>query len=322
MATDLLRLGPQPAAPAAVLVVGSVAYDNIITPRASGERILGGSASYAALAASFFAPTRLVGVVGHDFAPRDIERLRARGIDLEGLQVDKSGPTFEWKGKYHENFNRRDTLEINLNVFERFRPQLPDAYQHSEYALLGNIHPALQLHVRKGLRPQVFAAADTIDLWIETTREELLAVLRAIDLFVINDSEAGILTGESNLIRAGQALRKLGPKYIIIKKGEHGAYLFHPDGMFALPAYPVLELHDPTGAGDSFAGALLGALATLTGAGNAAKPTFAQFKQAMIFATVVASLTVESFSCDRLEAAGIAEIQKRADDLRKLVALG
>ncbi|HTB64080.1 MAG TPA: PfkB family carbohydrate kinase [Opitutales bacterium] len=308
-------------APAAVLVVGSVAYDDIITPRASGERILGGSASYAALAASYFAPTRLVGVVGHDFAPHDLARLRARGIDLEGLQVDQTGPTFHWKGRYHENFNRRDTLEIHLNVFERFRPQLPEIYKQSEYALLGNIHPALQRHVRGALGKNVFAAADTIDLWIKTTHEELLALLLELDLFVINDTEAEILTGESNLIRAGHALRAKGPRIVIIKKGEHGAYLFHPDGLFALPAYPVVELNDPTGAGDSFAGALLGALAILTGAGKPPKPTFAQIKEAMVFATVVASLTVEAFSCDRLESAGVAEIEKRAHELRAMVRL-
>jgi cytidine kinase len=307
--------------PASVLVVGSVAYDDIITPHASGERILGGSASYAALAASFFAPTRLVGVVGHDFADSDMARLRQRGIDLAGLQVDRTGPTFHWKGRYHENFNRRDTLEIHLNVFERFRPDLPAAYRASEYALLGNIHPKLQRHVRGALGPHVFAAADTIDLWIKTTHDDLLALLRELDLFVINDAEAEILTGESNLIRAGQALRAKGPRIAIIKKGEHGAYLFHPDGMFALPAYPVVDLHDPTGAGDSFAGALLGALAAQTGAGQPPKPTFKQIKEAMVFATVVASLTVESFSCDRLESAGIAEIEKRAAGLRAMMSL-
>jgi sugar/nucleoside kinase (ribokinase family) len=316
-----LTLPHSAPAPAAVLVVGSVAYDDIITPHATGERILGGSASYAALAASYFAPTRLVGVVGHDFAPRDLARLRARGIDLDGLQVDPTGPTFHWKGRYHENFNRRDTLEIHLNVFERFRPQLPENYKKSEYALLGNIHPALQRHVRAALGKNVFAAADTIDLWIKTTHDELTALLRELDLFVVNDTEAELLTGETNLIRAGHALRAKGPRLVIIKKGEHGAYLFHPDGLFALPAYPVVELHDPTGAGDSFAGALLGALAIQTGAGQPPQPTFAQIKEAMVYATVVASLTVEAFSCDRLESAGIAEIQKRAGELRAMVAL-
>jgi len=308
--------------PASVLVVGSVAYDDIITPHASGERILGGSASYAALASSYFAPTRLVGVVGHDFAPHDLARLRARGIDLEGLQVDPSGPTFHWKGRYHENFNRRDTLEIHLNVFERFRPQLPESYKKSEYVLLGNIHPALQRHVHGLLHDNVFAAADTIDLWIKTTHDELMVVMRRLDLFVINDTEAEIITGQSNIILAGRALRERGPRIVIIKKGSHGAYLFHPDGIFALPAYRVVNLQDPTGAGDSFAGALLGALAVQTGAGQPARPTFRQLKEAMVFATVVASLTVEAFSCNRLESAGVAEITKRARELREMVAIG
>ena len=235
-------------------MVGSVAFDNVITPQAEQERILGGAASYCSFAASYYTQVRMVGVVGNDFTESDMDRLRARGIDLEGVQRDQSGPTFFWKGKYHENFNRRDTLDIRLNVFENFRPDLPQSYVDSDFVLLGNIHPSLQSHVLDQLSGNSFVLADTIDLWIETEQEALLSLIQRVSLFVINDSEAEELTGESNIILAGNKLRQMGPDSVIIKKGEHGAILFHENGMFALPAYPVTQLHDPTGAGDSFEG--------------------------------------------------------------------
>ncbi len=312
--TETVQLSERPPDP--VLVVGSVAYDNIVTPFETGERLLGGSASYAALAASCFAPARLAGVVGHDFDPQFIEKFRRRGIDLEGLQRDESGPTFFWKGRYHENFNRRDTLEIKLNVFEKFRPDLPESYRATPYVLLGNIHPGLQRHVLDRLTcPEPFTAADTIDLWIKTELPAFEEIVRRVSLLVINDSEAQLMTGQHNLIRAGRQLLKNGPEAIIIKKGEHGAVLFHPEGMFALPAYPVTELRDPTGAGDAFAGALLGALAALGETG------FTALKQAMLYAAATASLTVEAFSCGRLESAGPAEIRRRRDELLKITSL-
>jgi sugar/nucleoside kinase (ribokinase family) len=302
---------PQP-----VLVVGSVAYDNIETPYSTGEMILGGSASYAALATSYFAPARLVGVVGYDFDQKHVDRFKARGICVEGLQRDESGPTFFWKGKYHENFNLRDTLEIQLNVFETFRPELPDSYKDSPFLMLGNISPELQLHVLGQVsKTRPFTLADTIDLWINIQKEQLLQVVKNIDLFVINDSEAAMLTGEPNIILAGKKLLEYGTHAAIIKKGEHGAYLFHPDGMFALPAYPVTELRDPTGAGDSFAGALLGYLAAFNDS------SFNTIRKAMLYATATASMTVEDFSCDRLENAGAEAIQKRNDELLALTQL-
>ncbi len=310
---ERLKLSDAKAAP--VLVVGSVAYDNIITPYDKGERILGGSASYAALAASYYAPTRLVGVVGNDFDPKHVKRLEARGVDLEGLQVDQSGPTFFWAGKYFENFNKRETLEIHLNVFEQFRPDLPASYRKSPYVMLGNIGPGLQSHVLDQMECKAFVIADTIDLWIRIKRDELLALIKRVDMFVINDSEAEQLTGEKNIILAGKKMRELGPRSVIIKKGEHGAYLFHQDGLFALPAYPVTELRDPTGAGDSFAGAFLGYCAAV------GRTDFATLKRAMLYATVTASLTVEAFSCDRLESAGAAEIEKRCRELQALISL-
>ncbi|HAF59358.1 MAG TPA: sugar kinase, partial [Opitutae bacterium] len=293
---DLIASDSAESAP--LLVVGSVAFDNVITPQAEKERILGGAASYCSFAASYYSPVRMVGVVGNDFGESDMDRLRARGIDLEGVQRDESGPTFFWKGKYHENFNRRDTLDIRLNVFENFRPDLPQSYIDSEFVLLGNIHPALQSHVLDQLSGNSFVLADTIDLWIETEREALLSLIKKVSLFVINDSEAEELTGETNVILAGNKLRQMGPGSVIVKKGEHGAVLFHEDGMFALPAYPVTQLHDPTGAGDSFAGALIGRLASRNSS------DFSAIKEAMLYATCTASLTVEAFGCDRLESAG------------------
>jgi sugar/nucleoside kinase (ribokinase family) len=257
----------------------------------------------------------MVGVVGNDFGEADLDRLRARSIDLEGVQRDESGPTFFWKGKYHENFNRRDTLDIRLNVFENFRPDLPDSYKDSPFVLLGNIHPALQMHVLDQLSGNSFVLADTIDLWIETEREALLSLIQKVSLLVINDSEAEELTGESNVILAGHKLRKMGPENVIVKKGEHGAVLFHEDGLFALPAYPVTQLHDPTGAGDSFAGALIGRLASRN------RSDFFAIKEAMLYATCTASLTVEAFGCDRLESAGKAEIEDRVTALKQLITV-
>lgn len=297
-----------------LLVVGSVAFDNVITPQAEKERILGGAASYCSFAASYYTQVRMVGVVGNDFGETDMDRLRNRGIDLEGVQRDQSGPTFFWKGKYHENFNRRDTLDIRLNVFENFRPDLPVSYVDSEFVLLGNIHPALQSHVLDQLSGNSFVLADTIDLWIETEREALLSLIKKVSLFVINDSEAEELTGETNVILAGNKLRQMGPGSVIIKKGEHGAVLFHEDGMFALPAYPVTQLHDPTGAGDSFAGALIGRLASRNSS------DFSAIKEAMLYATCTASLTVEAFGCDRLESAGKAVIEERVESLKQLIS--
>ncbi len=310
---DILKLSDRNAEP--VLIVGSVAFDNILTPLDKGERILGGSASYASLASSYYAPTRLVGVVGNDFGDEYVARLQKRDIDLEGLQRDLSGPTFFWTGKYHENFASRETLDIQLNVFEKFEPKLPSRYQETPYVLLGNIHPALQLHVLEQMKKRAFVVADTIDLWIQVSKEGLLDVIQRVDLLVINDSEAALLTGESNIILAGRDLLKRGPRFVIIKKGEHGAVLFHEHRLFALPAYPVTDLRDPTGAGDSFAGALLGYLAATQDA------SFEGIKRAMVYATATASLTVEAFSCDRLESAGSDAIRQRHQEILELVRL-
>ncbi len=299
--------------PAPVLVLGSVAFDTIETPFAKGERILGGSASFACLAASYFAPTRLVGIVGNDFGEAHINRFRHHEIELDGLQTDESGPTFFWAGRYHENFNQRDTLETELNVFENFRPELPDDWKKTEYVLLANIGPDLQNHVVDQTEGDPYIIADTMNLWINIMQDELLRLLERVDLLVLNDDESEMLTGTQNVILAGRKLREMGPKTVIIKKGSHGAVLFHESGLFSIPCYPVTDLQDPTGAGDSFIGALTGYLAAVR------ETDFATIKKAMLYATVVASFTVEAFSCDRLESAGVDGIQNRHQELLDLM---
>ena len=308
-----LRLNSEQSQP--MVIVGSVAYDTIITPKATGERLLGGSASYAALAASYYTKCRLVGIVGKDFNPAFIEQFKNHNICLEGLQKDEESQTFFWKGKYSADGNQRDTLDLQLNIFETFEPHLPELYRQTPYALLGNIRPALQHKVCDQLEGTPFIIADTIDHWINTEREAFLALFARINCLVINDSEAELLTGENNIINAGNKLIELGLESLIIKKGAHGACLFHPQGLFMLPAYPVTELVDLTGAGDSFAGALLGYLAAKH------KTDFVTLKQAMLYATATASLTVEALSCDRLESAGAAAIQKRVEELKAIISL-
>jgi len=299
--------------PQSALIIGSVAIDRVATPFAQSDRILGGAASYAAIAASYFAPTRLVAIVGADFPAPYLRRLKKHRIDLAGLQVDPAGKTFYWSGKYHEHFAGRDTLEIQLNVFEKFSPTLPAAYRDTPYVMLGAIQPALQNHVIDqfaGRHP--FILADTFDLWIHQTRPELERMLRRIDLFVINEDESLLLTGARDLVVAARQLRKMGPRIVVIKKGGHGSVLFHPDGMFAIPAYPVEKFIDPTGAGDSYAGAIIGYLASRN------RADFPTLKKAVAYATAVSSLTVESFSVNRLSTAGRATIDRRYRQLQAL----
>ena len=305
---------PYPPRARPALIVGSVAIDHVATPAAQSDNILGGAASYAAIAASYFAPTRLVGIVGADFPPAFLKRYRKHGIDLAGLQIDQEGRTFYWSGRYRDNFAGRDTLEIQLNVFEKFSPTLPPAYRDTAFVMLGAIQPSLQSHVLDqfaGARPR-FVLADTFDLWIHTARPELERLLKRIALFVINEEEALLLTGERNPVLAGRRLRRMGPGTVVIKKGAHGSLLFHADGIFAISAYPVTKLVDPTGAGDSYAGAMIGYLASVN------RTDFAALKKAVAYATAVSSLTVESFSVDRLSAAGRKTIDARYKELEKI----
>ncbi|MDX1591357.1 MAG: PfkB family carbohydrate kinase [Balneolaceae bacterium] len=296
-----------------LLVVGSVAYDGIETPFGKTDRILGGSATYLSLAASYFAKQiNLVGVVGRDFADEDIQVLKSRSIDLEGLQVDESGDTFFWAGKYHYDLNNRDTLDTQLNVFEHFDPIIPDKYKDSGFVALGNIEPSLQEKVLDQVTNPGLVVMDTMNFWIEGTPDALKKTLKRVDLLVINDSEARELADEPNLIKAADKVRALGPESLIIKKGEHGALLFTGDEIFSAPAYPVIDIFDPTGAGDTFMGGMLGWLAYT----NDLSPT--NMRKAVVFGSVMASFCVEKFGPDRLKNLNEKEIYDRYREFRKL----
>ena len=299
---------------AELLVFGSIAYDTIETPIAKEEYILGGSASYAALAASYFTSTKLAGIVGCDFKQSDIERLQARGIDVSGLERS-SKRTFFWSGKYHDNFNSRDTLDVQLNAFEGYSPMLADSYKNAEYVLLGNISPEHQAKTLSEIVKPKFVILDTMNLWIDIALDGLKDLIKRVDLLIVNDSEAKQLAQERNIILAGKKLLTLGSKYVIVKTGEYGAMLFAKDDFFVIPAHPVEQLHDPTGAGDSFAGALAGYLA------GKDSTDFHSIKEGMIYAAATASLTVESFSCYKLEATGREEIERRAQYIKKISQL-
>jgi sugar/nucleoside kinase (ribokinase family) len=293
-----------------VLIVGSTALDSIKTPKASNPRLLGGSASHAAVAASFFSPVKMVGVVGKDFPKRYLSLYDRHGIDLEGLQI-KDGKTFHWSGEYEQNMNRRRTLATELGVFETFSPDLPAAYRRSPYVLLANIAPALQSHVLDQMKRPRFVAADTMDLWLNIAMKDLLNLLKRIDLFVLNDSEAHQLTEEDNVIKALPKLHKLGPKYVIIKKGEHGSILSSPRGLFLAPAYPLKNVVDPTGAGDSFVGGLMGHLVSSKGSIDA------NLRRAMVYGSVTASFCCEGFGLKKTDRVKRGEIEKRVKELER-----
>jgi len=297
-----------------LLVVGSVALDSIETPTHSRERILGGSATYFAYSASFFTPVRLVGVVGEDFPDEHVVLLRGRNIDTAGLHVVKGGKTFFWKGKYQPNMNDRETLEVELNVFGDFRPQLPESFRQSDFLFLANGSPVTQMSVlEQAIDPQLIVA-DTMDLWIREQHSELMALLKRVDGLVMNDSEARLLTNDENLVAAGHKILKLGPRFVVIKKGEHGAMFFSAHETYVLPAYPTQRVVDPTGAGDSFAGGMMGYLASQ---GNFEPKTL---KEAMAYGILVASYTVEDFSLDRLQNIGRADLDSRLVQFRKMLS--
>jgi len=243
-----------------ILVVGTVAFDSIETPRGSAERVLGGSASYFAVAASFFSPVKIVGVVGEDFPEDYLEIFSQRGVDLQGLKR-APGETFHWRGRYHEDLNVRDTVELRLNVLTGFSPTLPESYRDAEYVFLGNIDPGMQIEVLSQLRRMRLVACDTMDHWIQGSGEALRKLLQRIEMLIINDSEARLLSGEHNIVRAARSILKMGPKVVLIKRGEYGVLQFSDSSIFSTPAYPLEEVFDPTGAGDSFAGGFLGHLA-------------------------------------------------------------
>ena len=294
-----------------VLIVGSTALDSIKTPRAENPRLLGGSASHAAVAASFFGPVRLVGIVGGDFPARYLNLYRKHKIDLEGLQI-APGKTFHWSGEYEVNMNNRRTLATELGVFETFLPRLPESYRNSPFVLLANIAPALQGHVLDQMRRPKFVVADTMDLWLNIALADLLKLLKRVDGVVLNESEARQLAQEDNLVLAAKRIHRLGPKHVIVKKGEHGAILSSGGRLFLAPAVPLSRVVDPTGAGDSFAGGMMGWLAAARG------PVEANLRRAMVYGSVVASFCCEGFGLTAATRASRAAIEKRVRALRLL----
>ena len=294
-----------------VLVVGTTALDSIKTPYAENPRLLGGSASHAAVAASFFAPVHLVGVVGDDFPDKYVKLYRKHGINLDGLHR-ATGKTFHWGGEYEVNMNNRRTLFTELGVIENFSPDLPAHYRHIPYVLLANISPSLQLHVLQQMAKPKFVIADTMDLWINVALPDLLKLLGRVDAIVVNDSEARHLTGEDNLHLAIKKIHRLGPAYVIVKKGEHGAILSAPGGHFIAPAFPLEKVVDPTGAGDSFVGGLIGYLAGHRGSVDQ------NLRKAIIYGSVVASFCCEGFGLARTTKATRAAIEDRASHIKRL----
>ncbi|MBI3787038.1 MAG: sugar kinase [Ignavibacteriales bacterium] len=289
-----------------LLVVGSVAFDSVETPFGKVKDALGGSATYISIAASYFtAPIRLVGVVGGDFPKEHVRLLEDRQIDLDGLQVVKDGKTFRWGGRYHYDLNMRDTLYTELNVFEKFNPIIPDGFKKSAYVCLGNIDPVLQLQVVERVNKPRLIVGDTMNYWIESKPKELSATLKAMDMIILNESEARLLTNEPNLIKAAKKIIEMGPKIIIIKKGEHGALLVTLETIFSAPAYPLENIYDPTGAGDSFAGGLIGWLARTDDLSGE------NLKRAVIYGSTLASFCVEKFSVDGLKDLTYLQIQDR-----------
>ena len=297
-----------------VLVVGSIALDTVKTPVEEHADLLGGSASYAAVGASFFSPVSLVGVVGDDFPKQHVEYFGTRRIDLAGLQI-VPGKTFRWSGEYMWDLNTRETRSVELNVFEQFEPKLPEAYRDTPYVLLANIGPNLQNHVLDQMQKPRFVIADTMDLWINIALDELLRLLKRVDMLILNDGEARMLTKETSLIKAAAKIRGMGPAYVVIKKGEHGALLFGPNAQFfSCSAYPLEDIHDPTGAGDTFAGGLAGYL----GAQDSQAVTFAALRKAVVFGSVLASYNVEAFSLERLRTLTQADIDARYQSFKAM----
>jgi sugar/nucleoside kinase (ribokinase family) len=294
-----------------VLIVGSTALDSIKTPTRENPKLLGGSASHAAVAASFFSPVKMVGVVGEDFPKKYVSLYQKHGIDLTGLQI-KPGKTFHWSGEYEVNMNNRRTLLTELGVFETFSPELPRAYQKSQFVLLANIAPALQMHVLNQMQRPKFVVADTMDLWLNIAFDDLIKLLKRVDGFVLNDSEAHQLTKEDNVFAALKKIHKLGPKYVIIKKGSHGSILSGPKGFFLCPAYPLHSVVDPTGAGDSFVGGMMGYLATAKGSVDQ------NIRRAMIHGSVVASFCCEGFGLNRTDKVTRAQVNLRVKELANL----
>src|SRR5262245_3226622 len=296
---------------ASILVVGSVAFDSLKTPFGEADEILGGSATYFSIAASYFAPVRVVAVVGSDFPDKHLEVFRKHQVDTTGL-AQVQGKTFRWKGEYGYDLNEAKTLDTQLNVFETFKPVIPEAYRSSEYVFLGNIDPELQLSVLEQIeRPRV-VACDTMNFWIKGKLEAVKRTIAHVDILIINDAETRMLANQPNLVRAARAILEMGPKTLIVKRGEYGVLMFNGKSVFGAPAFPLEDVYDPTGAGDTFAGGFMGALA------HAGEVTERAFRRGIIFGSVMASFNVEQFSLNRLTNLTRDEIDERFRQFKAL----
>ncbi|MGZ3689866.1 MAG: PfkB family carbohydrate kinase [Pseudobdellovibrio sp.] len=301
-----------------VLVVGSLAYDSVKTPSGKAERSLGGSANYFSLAASLFSPVRVVGVVGEDYLTKDKEMLLNRKVDLAGLQT-VPGKTFHWEGTYEQNLNEAVTLKTELNVFAHFNPQLPTQYCNSSYVFLANIDPTLQLEVLAQVEKPLFVGMDSMNFWINSKQDELLKVLKKVDIVFMNETEAKMLTQTSNSVRAIKNVSELGPKYVVVKKGEYGATLFSKEhGFYQIPALPVENVVDPTGAGDSFAGGFFGSLAARPLSGTA--PAWTDLKHAALAGTVLSSQTIQDFSMSALLKVNKSSFDDHLTQLKQMIS--
>lgn len=296
-----------------ILIVGSIAFDTLHLGGKCHSKVLGGSATYASMAAAHFNPVQLVGVVGQDFPDSATKLLRDRGVDLSGLEIAQ-GETFHWEGRYSEDLSSRETLRTDLNVFAEFKPKIPQVFRRAPFVMLGNIDPTLQIEVLDQIDKPAFVLADTMNLWIDIRHNELTALCSRVDMLVLNDEEARQLTDKANLVHAAKALRALGPKQVVIKKGEHGALLFQNDDVFALPALPLSNVVDPTGAGDTFAGAFIGHLART----NDLSAT--NLRHSLAYGSVLASYCVEGIGMERVTKVTASEVDARFEQLRRITS--
>jgi sugar/nucleoside kinase (ribokinase family) len=296
-----------------LLIVGTVAFDAIETPFGKTDKILGGAATYIGLSASNFdVESAVVSVVGEDFPEKYLDLLKDNNINIEGLEVVKGGKTFFWSGKYHNDLNTRDTLETQLNVLADFNPVVPESYKDSEFVMLGNLHPLVQLSVLEQVKNPKLVVLDTMNFWMDNTLDDLMKVIAKVDVITINDEEARQLSGEHSLVKAARKIEEMGPKYVVIKKGEHGALLFHKDQVFFAPALPLEEVFDPTGAGDTFAGGFIGYLA------RTGDVSFENMKRAIIYGSNLASFCVEKFGTERMQMLTGDEVNERLYEFKKL----